>query len=690
MTSENTIKRNPRDWIDLRGLNVILIEADAVVASRLLAAIAEAGGGSFVVTHFRNLDECVGSLQDKPADAVVVDLTTLDGNPVRSVEALRECAVGAAIIVLTSENHERMAVEALHAGAQDFLVMEQLTVDALARSLCGAVERQRMLQQLRDRLDRLEAEEARFRTIVETTTDGIVIVDPTGQISFVNPAAETLFGRSARDLIESPFGFPVVVGATTEIDLVRPDGTVTVAELRVAESQWEGRPAAIASLRDITERRMMEERERSLMREQAARAAAEASEQRARFLAEVGSVLADSLDHRQSLRSLAELVVPFLADWCIVDLLETDGSMQRIAVVNADPAKAAAAQRLASFTPDPTALLGSARALRTGQPQLITDITDDFLRRLTSRDDYWEAMRAVEPRSALIVPLVARGRALGTIVLIVAASGRHYSEQDLKFAEELARRAAITVDNARLYQEAQAANRSKADFLAVMSHELRTPLNAVIGYADLLLMGVPVPVPAAIQTQIQRIRSSARHLLRLIEEILAYARMEAGREELELDNIDVIEFMRDLRTIVEPMAEDKRLQLMIDLPDAPVRLRTDAGKLQQILVNLLSNAIKFTETGKVGLSFDVDSGVAEFRVWDTGIGIQPELVSRIFEPFWQVEPSRTRRAGGTGLGLTVARRLARLLGGDIEVHSKPNFGSEFVVRIAPSLTKPAG
>jgi signal transduction histidine kinase len=221
-----------------------------------------------------------------------------------------------------------------------------------------------------------------------------------------------------------------------------------------------------------------------------------------------------------------------------------------------------------------------------------------------------------------------------------------------------------------------------------MSHELRTPLNAIIGYSDLIVMGVPAPMPTQLRGHVERIRTSARHLLRLIEEILTYARMEAGHEDLSVEDLDATDVVREVAALIEPLVRGKNLQLTLRLPDSAIRLHTDGGKLRQILINLMGNAVKFTDRGEVGVNFGFEGNQACFTVWDTGVGIEPEVIGRIFEAFWQAEQSRTRRAEGTGLGLTVARRLARLLGGDIEVESTPGRGSRFIVRIAPSLSVP--
>ena len=238
------------------------------------------------------------------------------------------------------------------------------------------------------------------------------------------------------------------------------------------------------------------------------------------------------------------------------------------------------------------------------------------------------------------------------------------------------------VDQARaLNDELGRANRAKATFLATMSHELRTPLNAVIGYADLLLAGIPEPLPEGLRRHVDRIGLASRHLLSVIEEILGYARIEAGRESVALEEVDLGEVLSEVVAIVEPLAAEKRLRFTAPERVDPPALVTDARKLRQILVNLLGNAVKFTERGEIGFAAERCGAWVEFRVRDTGIGIDPADQERIFEPFRQADEATTRVAGGTGLGLSVARNLARMLGGDVTVRSKVGEGSTFTVRL---------
>jgi signal transduction histidine kinase len=257
--------------------------------------------------------------------------------------------------------------------------------------------------------------------------------------------------------------------------------------------------------------------------------------------------------------------------------------------------------------------------------------------------------------------------------------------------------AALAMDNARLYEmehrareEAENANRAKADFLATMSHELRTPLNAMIGYTDLWLMGLPERLPTSLVGQVERVRLSATHLLQLIEEILSFSRLEAAQETVEADETSLGDIVQAAASVVEALAVKKGLKFNVEAPASTVRMFTDARKCKQILINLLSNAVKFTANGSVSLAVSIIDTTMLAVVADTGEGIAEENLERIFEPFFQAPHSNIDRPGGTGLGLSVSRKLAGLLGGTLEVESTPGAGSRFILRLpleAPPVTE---
>src|SRR5690606_24957779 len=215
-----------------------------------------------------------------------------------------------------------------------------------------------------------------------------------------------------------------------------------------------------------------------------------------------------------------------------------------------------------------------ARVLRTGEPLRLADPPPELIDALAEDPEVRPLLHQPRaPRCLLVYPLRARGRVLGTLTLL-GSDRRAYEHEDLELARELARRVAMSVDNARLYQEAERANRAKSDFLAVMSHELRTPLNAVIGYADLLLLGIPETIDREAGRHVERIRTSARHLLTLIEEILTYARIEAGREDIHLETASLAEVVAMVGDIVRPQAQDRALEFIASAPHPAVELST--------------------------------------------------------------------------------------------------------------------
>jgi PAS domain S-box-containing protein len=239
----------------------------------------------------------------------------------------------------------------------------------------------------------------------------------------------------------------------------------------------------------------------------------------------------------------------------------------------------------------------------------------------------------------------------------------------------------------RLFDDVRAASEAKSDFMATMSHELRTPLNAIIGYADLLDMGIPATLPAEAAGAVERIRRAANHQRQLIDDILTFSRIDAGRDELHLERVPLQALFDEIDAVIAPLAARKGLTFHLPGPNGDVDLVTDPRKLRQILVNLLGNAVKFTHAGHVALIVDAHPDAVRWIVEDSGVGIPRDMFDKVFEPFWQADAGLTRTAGGSGLGLSISRRYARMLGGDIRLESEVGRGSRFTLEL-PSAHPP--
>jgi signal transduction histidine kinase/CHASE1-domain containing sensor protein/ActR/RegA family two-component response regulator len=409
---------------------------------------------------------------------------------------------------------------------------------------------------------------------------------------------------------------------------------------------------------------------------------AEAASRRSAFLAEATGVLASSLDYEQTLRALAVFAVPHVADWCAVDVLGDDGKLRRLAVAHVQPEKVVWAQEIERRYPtDPEAPHGVPNVVRTGRSELYAEITDEMLARGARDEEHLRILRDVGFTSVMIVPLVARGRPSGAMTFVTAESGRRYGPPDLAFAEDLAHRAALSVDNARLYKEAQEANRLKDEFLATLSHELRTPLTSVLGWAKLLRSEALDEKTAA--RAVEAIERNAEAQTRLINDLLDVSRVITGKLRLEVKATELGGVVEAAVESVRPAAEARGVRLDVRLDPSAGPVSGDADRLQQVVWNLLSNAIKFTPGGgHVEVILTRANGNAEIAVADTGRGIAPEFLPHVFDRFRQADQRITREFGGLGLGLAIARHLVELHGGTITAASEGvGRGATFRVRL---------
>jgi PAS domain S-box-containing protein len=413
-----------------------------------------------------------------------------------------------------------------------------------------------------------------------------------------------------------------------------------------------------------------------------AREAADHARQQAAFLAEAGTVLSSSLDYEATLRAVARLSVPKIADWCAVDIVGEGGALQRIAVAHVDPKKVEFARMLQERYPaDPKAPGGVHEVIRTGQAAYMARIPPALLEAAAQDDEHLRIIRELNLTSYMCLPLTMQGKAIGAITFVSAESGREYSEEDVRFARELAARASLAVENARAYERANEASRLKDEFLATLSHELRTPLNAVLGYARMMRTQTITPDKAKGAWDV--VERNATSLKQIIEDVLDVSRIVAGRLRLNVEPVDLPAILAEAIATVTPAAEAKgvRVETLIEPLTAPVS--ADADRLLQVVGNLLSNAIKFTSRGgKVQLRLSRVNSHVEVTVSDTGRGISPDFLPFVFERFRQADATFTREHGGLGLGLAIAKQLAELHGGTITAASGgPDQGATFTVKL---------
>jgi signal transduction histidine kinase/CheY-like chemotaxis protein len=369
------------------------------------------------------------------------------------------------------------------------------------------------------------------------------------------------------------------------------------------------------------------------------------------------------------------------------------GELVRLAVAHPDPAKVEWAHELQKRYPvDMDAPQGVPQVLRTGMSELYQNITDEMLIAAAIDEEHLRLMRELSFTSAMVVPLTVHERTLGAITFVSTESGRHYGASDLAFAEDLARRAAAAIDNARLYTEAQAARQSaeeasrlKDEFLATVSHELRTPLTAMLGWAYLLRAG-HLDEPSA-KNALETIERNARAQSQLIDDLLDVSRIITGKLRLDVRQIDPLSFIDSAIEALRPAAEAKGVRLQKVLDTGVNSIAGDPARLQQVIWNLLSNAIKFTpKGGQVQVRLERVNSHIEIAVSDTGSGISPKFLPHVFDRFRQADQSTTREYGGLGLGLAIVRHLVELHGGTVRAESLgEGEGATFTV-LLPLLT----
>ena len=521
--------------------------------------------------------------------------------------------------------------------------------------------------------------------IVSLSEDAIISIDDQQRITMFNEGAERMFGYGRAEVLGAPLDVlipaplravhrrqierfaasPEVAGPAHErlaaVTGLRKGGDEFPADASIAKLDVGGQRLLIVTVRDVTEQRRAE-------REQ-------------RFLAEVGLVLASSLEYDETLAKIADLAVRDLADYCIVDVMTERGELRRLRVVSRDPANAWICEWAMRFPLDRSRSTLFAPVLQRKEAVLRAHLSEDEAASYAQDEEHLRLIRAAGPTSIMVVPMVVHGALLGAIGFVSSTASRSYDSSDLRFAEELARRAALAIENARLYRVAQRAIEARDDLMGIVAHDLRNPLNTIGLHATSLLErgGEPERKSARV------IERATARMNRLIQDLLDVARLEAGQLTVDHAAVTAAEVVADAVELQRPAATAAGLELAVDVAGDLPALWADHDRLVQIFENLIGNAIKFTERGgRIEVRAEPHGGEVWFTVTDTGIGLTPDEQARLFDRFWQAP---ARRQGGAGLGLPIVKGLVEAHGGHVWVESTPGHGSCFAFSI-PAAPRP--
>jgi signal transduction histidine kinase len=411
------------------------------------------------------------------------------------------------------------------------------------------------------------------------------------------------------------------------------------------------------------------------------------------FLARAGEELSELSDYEATLDKIARLAVPDFADWVAVDLVDAGGTLKRVATAHVDPEVQAHLEALSRvLPPDPQSRHGIWEVVRSGRPNLVESMTPEVLARAAPEPQRRAALERLGLRSWIMVPLAAHGQGFGALTFATAGNRRRYTRDDLTLATDLARRASIAIENAKLLRELRESDRAKDVFMATLAHELRNPLAPI--WNGLSIIRHVTGDPRRVEQVVGMIERQVGQLSRLVDDLLDISRIGTGKIELRKVPASLVQVIGAAVEMSRPHIEAAHHKLSVSFPDEPVHVMADPGRLSQVFSNLLINAAKYTRRGgRIELLADAQPGHVVVRVRDNGTGIAPHMLQRVFDLFTQVQQPDERRQGGLGIGLSLVEGLVRLHGGRVEARSEGlDRGSEFIVtlpRLPPGESAPA-
>jgi PAS domain S-box-containing protein len=403
--------------------------------------------------------------------------------------------------------------------------------------------------------------------------------------------------------------------------------------------------------------------------------------ERTSFLAKAGTLLASNLDYRHTLAQVTRLAVPLLADFCTAEIVNERGEVESLELVHVDPAKLETAREMQKvLRTDPGAQSVYAHVVRTGEPAFVPDVTDEVLGNLVRDESQYRFLRDLELRSLVVIPLLGRERVIGAVGFFYGESGRRYTKEDVAFAEELARRAAIAIDNARLYRAAQSAIQRRDDFLSIASHELKTPVTTLLLQIEAFMCELDSGQldPEEMRVRLSKSLEQVHRLSKLVDDLLDVSRASSGHMKIARAPVDLAELAQTVIMRLRESAARAGCPIQMSAAGRTVG-RWDRSRLDQVLTNLLSNALKFAPGKPIEVHLENRGDTIRVSVRDGGPGVAYEDRERIFDRF-----ERTKEAegiGGIGLGLWIARQIVRAHGGEITVESEPGKGASFWVEL---------
>ena len=645
--------------------SVLIVEDEELVAFTLSQILADEG---YQVEEALSASAALAKIERQRFDVALLDLQIGDDSGLTVLAELKRASPGTVALILTGYGSLETAIQAMRQGAFDYL-LKPCDVQELKAAIARGLEQ-------------------RFRSIVQNAADIVMIVDASGEIRYVNPSIERILGYRPDELVGSAAAsimlaedLQVGAGALLErlaaagrqtpvqplrVDARCRDGSRRTLEL-VASDLRDDRSigGVVINARDISERRR--------------------AEQTLHLLAEASRVLAGSLDYQTTLASVVRLAVPDLADWCTVHTVE-EGELRRTALAHRDRVTEVRLGELRERFPlDREGSHPVARVLRTGEAEFYPVVPEELLLAIAQSAEHLQMLKGLGLESYIAAPLQARGRTLGVMTFVSARARRQYGANDLDLAEEIARRAALAVDNARLFREVQQGIRARDDFLSSVAHDLRTPLTSIKGFSQMLLRRLArtrTPADAGILDALNQVDASVTRMSGLISMMLDLARLQMG-QPLDLERKPV-----DLAGLARWLAKEKtteRHSIAVEAEPAELVGSWDAPRLERAIGDLLVNAIRYTPGGgpiriRVWREQEAGRAWAALAISDEGLGIPAADLPQIFDRFYR-GANVAGRIEGAGIGLTDARQIVEQHGGTLAVVSAEGRGATATLRL---------